>query len=50
MRFRKKSGGMPAFPTSIFLDLRNRFYVESLGGADESFDVGRLRVRKVSAL
>jgi hypothetical protein len=46
MRFRKKSGGMPAFPTSRFLDLRNRSYVESLGGY-EYLDAGRLQVRKV---
>jgi hypothetical protein len=29
MRFRKKSGGMPALPTSRFLDWRNRFSLKA---------------------
>ena len=37
MRFRKKSGGMPAFPTSRFLHWRNRFSLKALGGADDFY-------------
>ena len=39
MRFRKKSGGKPAFPTSRFLDLRNRFSLNAPGGADDFYQM-----------